>query len=84
MATAPLSDNIRRTILPDRSAMSDTHGESYFARYDARHRLVTGGALLNPINGAERLKPYIAARLKRLSRKSGLSISTTSGTAPSA
>jgi glycine/D-amino acid oxidase-like deaminating enzyme len=66
MATAPLSDNIRRTVLPDRSAMSDTHGELYFARYDARHRLVTGGALVNPINGAERLKPYVAARLQHL------------------
>ena len=66
MATAPLSDNVRRTILPERPAMSDTHGELYFARYDARHRLVTGGALLNPMNGAERLKPYIAARLERL------------------
>lgn len=66
MATAPLSDNVRRTVLPGRPAMSDTHGELYFARYDARHRLVTGGALLNPVNGAERLKPYIAARLERL------------------
>ena len=66
MATAPLSDNVRRTILPGRPAMSDTHGELYFARYDARHRLVTGGALLNPVNGAERLKPYIAARLERV------------------
>jgi glycine/D-amino acid oxidase-like deaminating enzyme len=66
MATTPLSDNVRRTVLPGRPAMSDTHGELYFARYDARHRLVTGGALFNPINGAERLKPYIAARLERL------------------
>jgi glycine/D-amino acid oxidase-like deaminating enzyme len=66
MATTPLSDNVRRMVLPGRPAMSDTHGELYFARYDTRHRLVTGGALLNPINGAERLKPYIAARLKRL------------------
>ena len=45
---------------PAAPAMSDTHRELYFARYDARHRLVTGGALLKPINGAERLKPYIA------------------------
>jgi glycine/D-amino acid oxidase-like deaminating enzyme len=66
MATMPLGDNLRRTILPERSAMSDTHGELYFARYDARHRLVTGGALVNPVNGAERLKPYVAARLRRL------------------
>jgi glycine/D-amino acid oxidase-like deaminating enzyme len=66
MATAPLSDNIRHTILPGRPAMSDTHGELYFARYDARHRLVTGGALVSPINSAERLKSYVAARLQRL------------------
>jgi glycine/D-amino acid oxidase-like deaminating enzyme len=66
MATTPLSDNVRRTILPGRPAMSDTHGELYFARFDARHRLVTGGALFNPVNGAERLKPYIAARLQLL------------------
>jgi glycine/D-amino acid oxidase-like deaminating enzyme len=66
MATAPLGDNVRSSVLPGRPAMSDTHGELYFARYDARHRLVTGGALLNPVNGAERLKPYIAARLQRL------------------
>ena len=66
MATEPLGDNVRRSVLPSRSAMSDTHAELYFARYDARHRLITGGALLNPINGAERLKPYIAARLRTL------------------
>jgi glycine/D-amino acid oxidase-like deaminating enzyme len=66
MATSPISDNVRRGILPERSAMSDTHGELYFMRFDARHRLITGGALINPANGAERLKPYIGARLKRL------------------
>jgi glycine/D-amino acid oxidase-like deaminating enzyme len=37
-----------------------------FARYDARQRLITGGALINAANGAGRLKPYIAARLKSL------------------
>lgn len=66
MATQPLGDNVRRTILRGRQAMSDTHAELYFARYDARHRLITGGALMNPANGAERLKPYIAARLQKL------------------
>jgi glycine/D-amino acid oxidase-like deaminating enzyme len=66
MATAPLGDDVRRSILPGRPAMSDTHGELHFARYDARHRLVTGGALVNPVNAAARLRPYIAARLKTL------------------
>ena len=50
MATQPLSEAARKTIIPGRQAMSDTHGELYFARYDARHRLVTGGAVIGPGN----------------------------------
>ena len=59
MATQPLSDNVRKTIIPGRQAMSDTHGELYFARYDARNRLVTGGAVIGPGNKAERLKARV-------------------------
>ena len=66
MSTMPLSDNVRRSIIPGRQAVSDTHGELYFARFDARHRLVTGGALALPYNRAERLKPYIANRLRTM------------------
>ena len=66
MATQPLSDNVRKTIIPGRQAMSDTHGELYFARYDARNRLVTGGAVIGPGNKAERLKARVTARLQRL------------------
>jgi len=66
MATQPLSDNVRKTIIPARQAMSDTHGELYFARYDARNRLVTGGAVIGPGNKAERLKARVAERLQRL------------------
>ena len=32
MATRPISDNVAKTIIPDRKAMSDTHRELYFAR----------------------------------------------------
>ena len=66
MATQPLSDNVRKTIIPGRQAMSDTHGELYFARYDARNRLVTGGAVIGPGNKAERLKARVTERLQRL------------------
>ena len=52
MATEPLSEAARKTIIPGRQAMSDTHGELYFARYDARNRLVTGGALISAYDGA--------------------------------
>jgi len=66
MATEPLAEDVRRAIIPGRQAMSDTHGELYFARYDARNRLVTGGAIINPRNPAERLKMRVSERLKRL------------------
>ena len=66
MATQPLSDNVRKTIIPGRQAMSDTHGELYFARYDARNRLVTGGATIGPGDKAARLKARVTERLQRL------------------
>lgn len=66
MSTNPLSDNVRKTIIPGRQAMSDTHGELYFARYDARNRLITGGAVLGPGNKVERIKARVTERLQRL------------------
>ena len=66
MATQPLSDNVRKTIIPCRQALSDTHGKLYFARYDARNRLVTGGAVIGPGNKPERLKARVTERLQRL------------------
>jgi glycine/D-amino acid oxidase-like deaminating enzyme len=66
MATQSLSETARDTIIPGRQAMSDTHGELYFARYDARNRLVTGGAVIGPGNKPERLKIIVAERLRRL------------------
>jgi glycine/D-amino acid oxidase-like deaminating enzyme len=66
MATQPLSETARRTVISGRQAMSDTHGELYFARYDARNRLVTGGAVIGPGNKPERLKAIVADRLQRL------------------
>lgn len=66
MATKPVSDNIAKTIIPDRQAMSDTHRELYFARWDARNRLVTGGAAMVPGQGGANLRPQVAARLQKL------------------
>jgi len=66
MATRPLGDNVRSVVLPGRQALSDTHGDLHFCRYDARNRLVTGGALMVSANGAERLKARIGARLQRM------------------
>ncbi|MBL8670376.1 MAG: FAD-binding oxidoreductase [Alphaproteobacteria bacterium] len=62
-ATAPLGDNVRATVLPGRQAVSDTHGDLRFFRYDDQGRLVSGGALLMPINRAERMRAEVAGRL---------------------
>ena len=66
LATAPLSDNVRSTVVPDRQAISDTHGDLHFFRYDARNRLITGGALAMPFNGHSRIRARIAKRLRRI------------------
>jgi len=66
LATLPLPEAVRASVIPGRQAMSDTHGDLHFARYDARHRLVSGGALIAPFNQAERLKARIGRRLQRL------------------
>lgn len=66
MATEPLDAAQRQTIVPGREAVSDTHGDLYFFRYDARNRLVTGGALIVPLAGADRLRRRIGARLARI------------------
>ncbi len=63
MATTPLTDNVRRSVLPGRQAVSDTHGDLRFFRYDRDGRLVTGGALMVDIDAARRLKALVAERL---------------------
>jgi glycine/D-amino acid oxidase-like deaminating enzyme len=63
MATAPLSDNVRRTILPEGHALSDTRGDLYFFRFDANGRLITGGALALDFDWEHRLRERIGRRV---------------------
>ena len=63
MATEPLGDNLRQSILPGRQAVSDTSGDLRFFRYDARHRLVTGGVVMGSWNVAERVRARAASRM---------------------
>jgi len=65
MATKPLSDNVRKSVLPGRHAMSDTRGDLEFARYDWDGRLVSGASLIFDVNSEERLKRHVGGRLKR-------------------
>lgn len=62
MATEPLGDNLRGKILPGRQAVSDTRGNLFFFRYDARGRMITGGASIVPWGAARRVAEGQAAR----------------------
>ena len=42
LATAPLSDNLKKAVLPGGVTISDTRRAIYFARYDRDHRLIFG------------------------------------------
>jgi glycine/D-amino acid oxidase-like deaminating enzyme len=63
MATAPLTDNVRKTILPEGHALSDTRGDLYFFRFDANGRLITGGALMLGFDWEHRLRERIGKRV---------------------
>lgn len=66
MATEPQPEAVRARLLPGRQALSDTHGDLRFFRWDARGRLVTGGALVFPHNGENRLRSLVGERLARI------------------
>lgn len=66
MATQPLPETLRASILPGNHAMSDTQADLHFARLDARGRLVSGGALIFAANWDARLRERIGQRLLKL------------------
>ncbi len=66
MATSVLSDNIRKSILPQGHALSDTRGDLYFCRFDENGRLVTGGGLVVPFGWEGRIRDRLAERLRRV------------------
>jgi glycine/D-amino acid oxidase-like deaminating enzyme len=65
-ATEPLPEIVRRSVLPTRLAVSDTRSDLHFARYDANHRLISGGALISPIDRPSRLRALVSERLERI------------------
>jgi glycine/D-amino acid oxidase-like deaminating enzyme len=66
MATAPLPEATRRSILPQGHALSDTRGDLHFFRFDANGRLVTGGGLILPFGWERRIRARIGARMRRV------------------
>ena len=66
MATGVLRDNVRKSILPQGHALSDTRGDLYFYRFDENGRLVTGGGLIVPFGWEARIRERITERVKRV------------------
>lgn len=63
MSTQPVGDNLRRKILSGRQAVSDTRGDLRFFRYDARNRLITGGAVMGSFDVVNRVRKKAAQSL---------------------
>ena len=72
MATQPVGDNLRRKLLPGRQAVSDTRGDLRFFRYDARNRLITGGAVIGSFDVANRVRRKAARNLEEAFPELGL------------
>ena len=63
VATQPLGDNVRKSVIPGRQAVSDTRGDLGFFRWAAGGRLVTGRALWQTIDAPGQLARLVNERL---------------------
>ncbi|MBV8167127.1 MAG: FAD-binding oxidoreductase [Alphaproteobacteria bacterium] len=63
VATQPLGDNVRKSVIPGRQAVSDTRGDLGFFRWAAGGRLVTGRALWHTVGAPEQLARLVNERL---------------------
>lgn len=67
MATPVLSEEIRKTLLPGREALSDTRNNLFAIRWTADHRIVIGGmASITQANGASRVPRKAIKRLNAM------------------
>lgn len=64
IATEPLGDELRRTILPGRSPAADTRRHTFAVRWSPDNRLVTGGLVLPGPSRPRRATRYFTRRLE--------------------
>lgn len=63
VATQPLGDNVRKSVIPGRQAVSDTRGDLGFFRWASGGRLVTGRALWQGLDAPGQLARLVNERL---------------------
>ena len=66
MATAPQPEAVRKAVLPQDFACSDSQGDLHFFRWDANGRLVTGGGLAIPWGYDARMRRRIGERVAKV------------------
>ena len=66
MATHAYPEEVRKTVLPEDHACSDTQGDLHFFRWDAFGRLVTGAALAIPLGWRMRATARAAERVQKV------------------
>lgn len=74
MATAPIPQDQRRSVLPFDHACSDTQGDLHFFRWDAYGRLVTGGALALAWDWEARQRERIGRRVSAVFPQIGVPV----------
>jgi glycine/D-amino acid oxidase-like deaminating enzyme len=55
VATKPLTEDVRATVLPGKHPVTDTRGDAHVFHYDGAGRLITGGTFIFPFNWENRL-----------------------------
>ena len=66
VATAPLSENVRRSILPGRQVMSDTRRVLWYYQVDAEGRLLMGGGGSAFGGGLPKIYGMLQARVREM------------------
>lgn len=62
-ATAPMSDNVAKSVLPENHGISDTRQALWAFRKDNGGRLITTAAPVNPMDAPRKIKKTTEARL---------------------
>ncbi|MCL6608476.1 MAG: FAD-binding oxidoreductase [Geminicoccaceae bacterium] len=65
LASEPLGENVRRSVVPGGEAVSDTRADLRFLRWTVEGRLVSGGALALPLHERARLGRRVGELLAR-------------------
>lgn len=65
-ATAPMSDNVTKSVLPENHGLSDTRQALWAFRKDNDGRLITTAAPVSPLDAAKKIRATTKSRLEEI------------------